>query len=149
DLGRAADRLVGTKQILRLKGGALMSPARLVALAADARRLVLEHHKAAPLDRGLVLETLRHRLADASGAEAAEEAIRLAAQKLPELKGDPIAIEGDVARSPTFAAAPVASDLAGALEGAERAVREAALKGVTEFAIKEATGAAPKDVKAI
>ena len=38
---------------------------------------------------------------------------------------------------------------AGALAAAERAVREAALKGMTEFGVKEATGAAPKEVKAI
>jgi selenocysteine-specific elongation factor len=149
ELRRAADALVGKGELTVIKGVGWMGAARLVELAAAARKLVGDHHKKAPLDRGLGLETLRQKLAEGAGPEAAAEAIRIASTKAPGLKGEPIAIEGDVARLGSFAAAPVDREIAGALSAAERAVREAALKGVTEFAVKEASGASPREVKAI
>ena len=39
--------------------------------------------------------------------------------------------------------------MAGALAAAARAVRDAGLKGVSEFGVKEASGAPPREVKAI
>jgi selenocysteine-specific elongation factor len=123
--------------------------ARLVELAAAARRMVAEHHKKAPLDRGLALETLRQKLAESAGPEAAAEAIRIAASKEKGLKGELIEVEGDVARTQSFSAAVVATEIAGALAATERAIKEAGLKGVGEFAMKEATGVSPKEVKAI
>src|SRR5206468_5196279 len=80
-------------------------------------------------------------------SEAAEEAIRLAAGKTSDLKGEPILIEGDIARLPGGAA--MGGAVAGALAAAIRVVAEAGLKGVSEFAVKEATSAAPREVKAI
>jgi selenocysteine-specific elongation factor len=111
--------------------------------------MVRDHHKNAPLDRGLALETLRQKLAETAGTEAASEAVRIASSREKGQKGEPIVVEGDVARLAGFSAAPVASEIADALATAARAVREAALKGVSEHALKEATGAQPKDVKAI
>jgi selenocysteine-specific elongation factor len=110
---------------------------------------VAEHHKKAPLDRGLGLETLRQKLADLAGPDAAAEAIKMATTKAPWQKGDPVVIEGDIARLAGFSAAPVDRDVASALAAAEKALRDAGLKGVTEFGVKEATGATPKEVKAI
>jgi selenocysteine-specific elongation factor len=149
ELRRAADALVGKGELSVLKGAGWVSAARLGDLAASARRRVADHHRKAPLDRGLGLETLRSQLAEIAGPEAAAEAIRLATGREKALKGEPIVIEGDVARLAGFSAAPVAREVAGALAAADRAVREAALKGVSEFAVKEATGASPKEVKAI
>ncbi len=154
EMQRAADALVGKGEITLLKGVGWASTARLGALAAVARRLTAEHHKKAPLDRGLGLETLRQKLAESAGPEAAAEAIRIAATKekgarAPAGAGEPIVIDGDVARLADFSAAPVAVEIAGALAAADRAVKEAGLKGVSEHAMKEATGASPKDVKAI
>jgi selenocysteine-specific elongation factor len=149
ELRRAADALVGKGELTVMKGFGWIAAARLVELAATARRLVAEHHKKAPLDRGLGLETLRQKLAETGGPEAAAEAIKMAGDKIPGQKGDVVVIEGDVARLAGFAAAPVDRDVAGALAAAEKAVREAALKGVTEFGVKEATGTSPKEVKAI
>src|SRR5207253_319056 len=123
------------------KGTGWVSAARLLELAATARRLVADHHKKAPLDRGLALETLRQKLAESAGPEAAAEAIRIAASVRDKgQKGEPLVVDGDVARLANFAAAPVAVEIAGALAAAERAVKEAGLKGVSENAMKETTG---------
>jgi selenocysteine-specific elongation factor len=150
ELRRAADALVGKGELTVLKGTGWIGTARLLDLAASARRLVADHHKKAPLDRGLGLETLRHKLGEIAGPEAAAEAIRVAAApKEKGAKGDPVVLEGDIARLASFAAAAVAAEVAGALSTATRALREAGLKGMTEHMTKEATGASPKDVKAI
>ena len=149
ELRRAADTLVGKGELTVIKGVGWIAAARLVELATVARRLVAEHHKKAPLDRGLGLETLRQKLAESGGPEAASEALKLAVVKAPGQKGEPIVIEGDVARLASFAQAPVDRDVAGALAAAEKALREAALKGMSEFGVKEATGATPREVKAI
>jgi selenocysteine-specific elongation factor len=149
ELRRAADALVGKGELAVLKGVGWIGASRLQDLAGAARRMVADHHKKAPLDRGLALETLRQKLAESAGIEAAAEAIRIAASKEKGQKGEPIVVEGDVARLASFSAAPVASAIADALAVAHRAINEAALKGVSEHAMKEATGAQPKDVKAI
>ncbi|APR80119.1 Selenocysteine-specific translation elongation factor [Minicystis rosea] len=149
ELRRAADALTGKGELAALKGSGWMAAARLVDLAITARSLVAEHHKKAPLDRGLGLSTLRQKLADLAGADAAAEAIKMAAGKLPGQKGDAIVIDGDVARLASFGAVLADRDLAGALSTAEKTIHEAGLKGVSEFGVKEATGATPKEVKAI
>jgi selenocysteine-specific elongation factor len=149
ELRRAADTLVGKGELTALKGTGWVGSARLADLAQTARRLVADHHKKAPLDRGLALETLRQKLGERAGPEVTAEAIRLATVKEKGQKGEPLVVDGDVARLANFAAAPVAVEIAGALAAAEKALVEAALKGVSENAIKEASGASPKDVKAI
>jgi selenocysteine-specific elongation factor len=150
ELRRAADALVGKGELSVIKGTGWVSAARLLDLAASARRMVADHHKKAPLDRGLALETLRQKLAESAGPDAAAEALRIAAAgPVKGQKGDPMVIDGDVARLSSFTAATVAVEVAGALAAAERAVKEAGLKGVSENAMKEATGASLKDVKAI
>ncbi len=150
ELRSAADALVGKGDLAVLKGTGWMSAPKLAELARAARRLVAAHHESAPYDRGLGLETLRHKLAEQAGVEAAAEAIRVAA--IPE-KGkrgvEPIVVEGDVARMASFAAEVAPTAIASALDAAERALTEAALKGVTEFAMRQATGASEREVKAI
>jgi len=148
ELRRAADALVGKGELAVLKGAGWVLAQGLVDLAASARRLVGEHHAKAPLDRGLGLETLRQKLAERAGPEAAAEAIRLAAVK-EKGRVDPLVIEGDIAHLTSFSATILAREVAGALAAAETLVREAALKGVSELVVKEATGVSPKEVKAI
>jgi selenocysteine-specific elongation factor len=149
ELRRAADALVGKGELAVLKGHGFMSAARLADLAQTARKLVAAHHKAAPLDRGLALSTLRQKLADLAGPEAAAEAIRLAAERVAAPKNEPVVIDGDVARLASFGQGPVDRDVAGALAAASRLIRDAGLKGVSEFGVKEASGASPREVKAI
>ncbi len=144
---RAADKLVTEGTLVRLKNGGLALRSRLVEMAATARALVLAHHEAAPLDRGLPLETLRRQLAATSSAEAADEAIRLAARK-GAVPGEPILVEGDIARVPGMERASEGA-AGGALGKAMRAMEETGLRGLSEAMMREATGATPREVKAI
>jgi selenocysteine-specific elongation factor len=146
-LVRAVEKLVVDGTIVRLKNGALALRSKLLEMASVARALVADHHKAAPLDRGLPLETLRRQLARAASVEAADEAIRLAARK-GAVPGDPIAVEGDIARMPGMESA-VAGATGGALGKALKAMEETGLRGLSEAMMREATGASPKEVKAI
>jgi selenocysteine-specific elongation factor len=146
-LVRAAEKLVEGGSVVRLKNGALALRSRLVEMASQARSLVADHHRAAPLDRGMPLETLRRQLAETSSPEAADEAIRLAARK-GAVPGDPIAVEGDIARVPGFENTPPGA-VGGALGKAMRAMEETGLRGLSEAMMREATGATPKEVKAI
>jgi selenocysteine-specific elongation factor len=149
EIERAADKLADRGELVRLKRFGWMTRSSLVELAVKARGLVVDHHRKAPLDRGLVLETLRSQLAELAGPEAAEEIIKLAASKSGSVGGEPIVIEGDVARAPGAAAAKVTGAVAGALGAATSALEKAGLKGLTEFGVKEATDAPPREVKAI
>jgi selenocysteine-specific elongation factor len=126
-----------------------MDEAALLALATKARALVADHHMRAPLERGLVLETLRRQLGERAGLEAAEEALRRATSKHPGVTGEAIVVDGDVARLASFGATSPGGAVAGLLGAAMHAITAAALRGVTEHAIKEATQAPPKDVRAL
>ena len=111
-----------------------------------ARRLVAEHHRKAPLDPGLALETLRQRLGAAAGPEVAALAIRLAGERTPGLSGEVLVVEGGAARL-----AGVAPSLAatGALHRVASALDRAGLAGLTEFAAKEAGAVSAREAKAI
>src|SRR5262249_44253871 len=58
-IAQAADRLVKSGELAAIGDRAWIARADLASLAAKARALVAAHHAAAPLDRGLPLETLR------------------------------------------------------------------------------------------
>jgi selenocysteine-specific elongation factor len=146
-VARAADNLVTKGELARIKNAAWIKREALVELASKARRLVEDHHKKAPLDRGLVLETLRKRLAAIAGEGAAEEVLRIAASKNTAVAGEPIVIEGDIAKLATFTGASATAS--GPVGAAAKAIGEAGLKGVSEHGAREATGAAPREVKAI
>ncbi|MBK8251636.1 MAG: selenocysteine-specific translation elongation factor [Polyangiaceae bacterium] len=171
-LTRAADKLVTEGTVVRLKNGGLCLRSKLIDMALRARSLVLDHHRQAPLDRGLPLETLRRKIAFGSSPEAADEAIRLAARKgtlqpksppapaksstkampAPDDVGpeadEPIAVEGDIARFISMERATDAS-ASGPLGKALRAMEETGLRGLSEATMREATGAEIKEVKAI
>jgi selenocysteine-specific elongation factor len=150
-LTRAAENLVTKGDLVRMKGGGAgwFKRAALIDLAVEARKLVDQHHQKAPLDRGLVLETLRSRLAAAAGPEAAEEVIRMAASTSNAIAGEPIVVEGDIARLKSFTGASIPGSAAGPLGVAAHALSEAGLRGVSENAIREATGAKEREVRAI
>jgi selenocysteine-specific elongation factor len=65
------------------------------------------------------------------------------------VSGEPIVVEADVARQPGAAGGAAAQTVAGVVGVAQRALAEAKLKGMSEFGLKEATAATPKDTKAI
>ncbi|MEZ4311987.1 MAG: SelB C-terminal domain-containing protein [Polyangiaceae bacterium] len=144
---RAAEKLVSDGTLVRLKNGALIPRTKMNEMAARARTMVADHQRAAPLDRGMPLETLRRQLAAASSAEAADEGIRLAARK-GAVPGEPIVVEGDVARAPGMEHA-TENAAGGALGKAARAMAETGLRGLSEAMMREATGATPKEVRAI
>lgn len=148
-LRKAAESLAHRGELAAIKGHGWITPARLAELASAARRLVAEHHAKAPLDRGLPLETLRRKLAETSGPEAAEEAIRIAARAPAGPKSEPIAVDGDVARLASFGGAPVGGAAGDALDAATRLLRDAALRGVSELGVKDATKVQPREAKAI
>ncbi|MBK9264351.1 MAG: selenocysteine-specific translation elongation factor [Polyangiaceae bacterium] len=149
DLERAGDKLGDKGELVRVKKYGFMLRTALIELAAKARVWVVEHHRKAPLDRGMVKETLRTRLSDIAGAEAADEIIKMAASSSSTVAGEPLVIDGDIVRSPSAAAAPARSGAEGPVGRALDALEKAGLKGLTEFMVKEATGAVPKEVKAI
>jgi selenocysteine-specific elongation factor len=149
-LASAADALADRRELVRLKSVGWMERGTLSGLSATARRLVAEHHRHAPHDRGLVRETLRQRLAEIAGLDAAEEAIRVAADARAEgVPGEPIVVEGDIARVVGFGTGTLAQGASGIVAIAAEALARAALKGLGEFAVGEATKAPPKEVRAI
>lgn len=146
-LVRAGDELVKKGDLARMKSGALALRGTIAELARAAQRFTLAHHETAPLDRGLPLETLRRRLSATAGAEAAEEAIRLAAAPKGPKQGEPIVVEGDVVRAASFVAGRASADSGGVVGVAARAIEDMGLRGITEFAFQEATRCGAKEVK--
>ncbi len=149
ELARAAEKLVEKGELARVRGPAWVLRSALVDLAGTARALVADHVRKAPLDRGMPLETLRKRLEAVAGAEVAEEAVKLAAIARATTPGAPILVEGDVARPSGAAPTRVGGAVGDALARATVVVADAGLKGVTEHAVQEATGATAKEVRAI
>ena len=141
-LDEAAQSLVKERELVRLGAHGWMRKAALDELAARARALVEAHALAAPLDRGLPLQTLRERLTTIAGAEAAEEALRLAAKTS-------ITMASDVAILPAAGETPLDAELAARLDGAARTIRDARAHGATEFTVREATGANAAETRAI
>jgi selenocysteine-specific elongation factor len=149
ELERAGDKLGDKGELVRVKKYGFMLRTALIELAAKARVWVVDHHRKAPLDRGLVKETLRTRIAEIAGAEAADEVIKMAASSSSTVAGEPFVVEGDIVRCPSASAAPARHGAEGPVGVALDALEKAGLKGLTEFMVKEATSAAPKEVKAI
>jgi selenocysteine-specific elongation factor len=135
-LAKAAARLSQEGKLVALADG-WADLGALATLRAHALAAVAEHHKSAPLDPGMRRETLRAALAELAGP-------RMAATVLEELThagGELVAVD-DIVRLPSFGGAEAGSSAAAALEQARALLREAALQGVTENALKEALGAA-------
>jgi selenocysteine-specific elongation factor len=144
-LARAADRAAQSRELARVGDHGWITRARLDALVARARDLVRGHHEAAPLDRGLPLETLRARLAAGGGRLVAEEAVR-AATGADDAK-ERLVVEGDVVRMPSSAGA-TGAEAAARSASVGRALVEAASAGATEHTLAGKTGAKPADLRA-
>jgi selenocysteine-specific elongation factor len=149
ELARAAEKLVEKGELARVKGPGWALRSSLVELAGTARALVADHVRKAPLDRGMPLETLRRRLEAVAGAAVADEVVKLAIQVRATTPGVPIVVDGDVARPSGAAPARLGGAVGDALARATLVVADAGLKGVTEHAVGEATGATAKEVRAI
>jgi selenocysteine-specific elongation factor len=145
-IARALDKLADRGEVVRLGDDGHLDRDAVVELARRARALVSAHHDAHPLDRGLRLETLRQKLAVRGGLSAAAEAIRLAARK--GIEGDPIVVDGDIARLAGFVEGRGRAP-GSPLEKAAHACAEAALRGLGEFAITELLGIPGKEVRAV
>lgn len=144
-LERAAEKLVEKGELVRTRPEGWVPRATVLELAALARDRVVAHHAAHPLERGLALETLRQKLGARCGAGVAEEAIRLAARKGAE---DPLVVEGELVRLARFDPdAPTAG--AGPLEVARGALVAAALKGMSEHQLGEASGTTSRELKTL
>lgn len=148
-LEKAAEGMVTRGELVRMKAAGWSRRDQLMHLAEKARRLVEEHHKKAPLDRGLGLETLRRKMSAIAGDEAAAEIIRMAAGKNNEIAGESVVIEGDIVRLAQFVPGAAGLPLTGALGALGRAIVEAGLKGVSEFGARELSGAQAREVKAM
>lgn len=143
---RAAEKAADRGEVVRIKDEGFVHRDALLALAQRARRLTADHHAAHPLDRGIKLETLRQRLAERAGPAAAQEAIRHAARK--SLEGEPLVVEGDVARLDGFIDGGAPSP-GGPVDRAVRTLEASGLRGLGEFAITEALGLPTKEVRAV
>ncbi len=142
---RAAEKLVEKGELVRTKPEGWVPRAALIEIAAAARALVTAHHVAHPLERGMALETLRQKLAVRCGAGVAEEAIRLAARKGAE---EALAVDGELVRLARFD--PDAPSLAtGPLDVTRRALEAAALKGMSEHQIAEASRLVSRELKTL
>lgn len=141
-LEKAADR----GEMVRLKEEGFVDRAALGKLAENARKLTAQHHAEAPLERGIKLETLRQKLALRSSASVAAEAIRLAARKGGA--GEPIVVEGDIARLVDFAAGALPA-VKGPTGEVVRLLAEVGLKGMGEFALLEGSRLTPKELRTI
>jgi selenocysteine-specific elongation factor len=147
ELLKAAGPLMSRHELAKIKASGWMAEAALLQLAGRVRRMVEQHQADNPLDRGLAVETLRQRLAKIAGAEAAEEIVRAAASRRPGIDGEPIIVDRDVAR--VAGAYELTGAARGAFEAAVRAVDAAGLRGVSEFAVRQATASSAKDARAI
>jgi selenocysteine-specific elongation factor len=139
--------LMSRHEVAKVKSSGWMAEGALLELAGRARRMVEEHRRAHPLDRGMAVETLRQPLAKIAGAEAAEEIMRAAASNRPGIAGEPIVLERDIAR--VAGGDELSSVARGLVETAVRAVNAAGLRGVTEFGVRQATGSTSKDARAL
>jgi len=145
----AADDLVAASQFVAVSSVGWMTEAGLEALQARASELVEQHHRSAPLEPGLRLQTLRERLSAIAGSEATSELLERISKAAAKATGDRLVIEGDVVRSSGFTGAEQDEDAARALAGAKKLVAEAALQGVTEHATAEACSTDPKTTRAL
>jgi selenocysteine-specific elongation factor len=143
---RALEKAADRGEIVRLRDGGFVDRDAVTLLARRARSLVGAHHDAHPIDPGMRLETLRQKLAERAGLAVALESIRMAGRK--SLEGPVLLVEGDIARLEGFVEGRGRAPT-GPLEAAVRALEEAALKGLGEFAMVELLALPTKEAKAV
>jgi selenocysteine-specific elongation factor len=144
-LAAAAEALVAKGELVAADHSGWLTPTALADLEAQAVAAVGEHHRAAPLDPGLKLQTLRERL----GAVAGPEACAVVMTRLTSGKKPALVVEKDAVRLPTFKGAAENAAAARALDKAREALRAAALAGLSDNALAQAVGTDSKQVRAI
>jgi selenocysteine-specific elongation factor len=147
-LEQAAARMTRDRELARVGELGWMKRSALTELVAEARALVADHARRAPLERGMPLAALRGKLAARAGEAAADEAVKLAAVRRSPDDADAIVLEGDVAHGGSRAAA-LGVALARAVDAATRALDLAGVHGLGEHAAAEATSAPMAEVRAI
>lgn len=130
----AAASLAKSGALMKVGDKELTTPEALERLKAHACALVEEHHKKAPLEAGLPLQTLRDQLTRAAGHHNATAAMsQLRGGKSPRLIAT-----GDCVQLPSFKGVQEDQETARMLGQAEDLVGKAGLGGMTEKALVSA-----------
>jgi selenocysteine-specific elongation factor len=138
-IARAAEALVASGELVPVGVVGWIGKSVLAELGARAHSLVADHHRAAPLEPGLPLQTLREQISALAGPEVTAELLtRIAA-------ASKLVTEGDVVRLASFGGVAADAAASRAFETASTLLRQAALAGVTENALAQA--ASKGDVK--
>jgi selenocysteine-specific elongation factor len=146
-LAREAEAQVARGELVSV-GSGVLARAVLLELADQARKLVADHARRAPLDRGLPVATLQQKLAQRAGVEAADVAIRAARARRSAADSDLIAIEGDVAVVAHKARA-VDPRIADAVETARGVLATAGMHGASLGKVGEVTAVAADQARAM
>jgi selenocysteine-specific elongation factor len=145
ELEHAAEALVTSGALVKVAESGWLAVEAARDLEEQALTLVRDHHKNAPLESGLKLQTLREQLARHAGEEAAACVLgRLTGGKKPALVG-----HGDSLRLPGFQVAAGDATAARALEKVARALETAGLSGMGEHGIGELLGPDGKQLRAV
>jgi len=144
-LQQAGSALIESGELFSVAQTGWLTKAGLEALSSRATTLVGDHHKSAPLDVGLKLQTLREQLTAVAGDQASRETIeRLTTGPKPKL-----IIATDSVRLPSFKGAEQNQAAAKALADAITMVRRAALGGVSENALVAELGVEVQQARSI
>lgn len=146
-IARATDAGVADGSLVACGAGVI--PRTILAeLADEVRASVAAHARHAPLDRGLPLATLRQKLAERAGPDAAEAAIRAACAQRSVHDCEAVAIAGDVA-VPARRSGQLDPALARTLERAQAELGDAGVHGISVTRVAEVTRAPPDRVRAV
>jgi selenocysteine-specific elongation factor len=133
---KAGKELAGDKRLVTVAKNRWVGPAAITKLQERAAALVGAHHKAAPLDPGLKLQTLREQLSEASGSQVTEYVV----QTMTKGKSPLLVLDGDSVRLPSFEGAAQDAAAAKALGAVQDALGGAKLSGMTLNAVVEQLG---------
>ncbi|MCA9618415.1 MAG: selenocysteine-specific translation elongation factor [Myxococcales bacterium] len=143
-LVKAGKELEADGRLVKIGKNRWVTPEAVQMVETQALGLVEAHHKKAPLDPGIKLQTLREQLAEAAGPEVAEFVVTaLIAGRNPRLIKD-----ADSLRLPSFEGAAQDAAAARSLEEVKRALAEAGLHGLSENVVAGITDD-PKVAKAV
>jgi selenocysteine-specific elongation factor len=147
DLGRAADAEVAQGALVS-RSGAYMTRETLSDLASLARRLVHDHARRAPLDRGLPLATLHQKLTERAGPLAADAAIVAARAQRSPRDEEGIVVVGDIV-VPAHQEGRLEPTLARAMVLAGDEVERAGGRGTSAARIREVSALGPDGSRAL
>ena len=128
---RAGKELANEGKLVAIAKNRWVGPEAVSALEERALRLVGEHHKAAPLDPGLKLQTLREQLSEAAGPEVTEYVV----QRMTKGKKPTLILDGEAVRLPSFEGAAQDAAAAKALAAVQASLAEAKLGGLSLNAV--------------